>query len=316
MHSDFFLEKYERIGRTSEYKSEIVKIKKCIYCGEDETTVTFNMEPHILPELLGKNRYVYNEECDECNALFSKFECHLATFVNPYITLLGIRTKSKVPMFQSRSVDRNEYSFTQLRFEGGNRQLVVDQIDDYKIDEETKTFSINFRRRPFRPLWVYRSLVRIGLALLPRDLRDENVDLFKWVREEKVMGTIPILLECMLTKHSFASPFADLYRAKTTPNGPAVFPEMTLVVGFANVVFQIFLPFDGEPPDEAKTEEGTLRLPVFPASILDSPDDPHTVSFRKHTLASKELAEYDQEIHFSYDDFERVEIDRIKDINV
>jgi len=102
MNQNSFFSVYRKINATEDYRNFFQKdIKKtCKFCTLNSDEVSFKNIPHIIPELLGKNNFTSNEECDNCNATFGGYETDFSNYISPFQTLTGLKTKKKIPNFQ------------------------------------------------------------------------------------------------------------------------------------------------------------------------------------------------------------------------
>jgi len=303
-----FWNTYDLISSTKSFASIRQDPRKCRFCNRTETEVTFKSEAHALPELLGENKLISQDECDDCNALFGAFESHLSRFFIPYLTVLGVKGKRRVPAFHSRTVDRNEDTRT-IFIVGpdGKRSLQIGDFNDYKIDEINKTLSLSFRLPPHRPLFVYKALVKIALSLLPeKQIRDfQNV--YDWILgKEAAISYLPVGFITVLKRKKFAKPFADLYQAKKVVTENKFFPELTLLVNFANIIVQIFLPLS----QNFKYEDSIGKSPelnIYPSFVLNN--DLNEVkstgkikyNFTTIDFSSDASVERDEILNFSYE---------------
>ncbi len=80
--------KYEFID--GEKREDDTKI--CRFCGRNSDQTTFNNKSHIIPKFLGNFLVISNFECDECNAIFSRYETELERYVK--IPLIANRNKN------------------------------------------------------------------------------------------------------------------------------------------------------------------------------------------------------------------------------
>lgn len=300
-----FWKKYELIGSSKTFVSAQRKSNTCRYCARTNEQVEFTQDTHLLPELIGENNILTFDECDECNKLFSNFESNFSIFIRPYITLMGVKGKKKIPAFQSRTVDRNEETRTVLKHTEGNRkELLIQTLDDYSINTDTKTFDIVFRKPPFVPLKVYKSLLKIGLSLLPKEFDVSNKNSFAWLTDrQEHLEFIHYAFITSLKRKSFAIPSADLYRAKKLVKGKSEFPEHILILCFANQIMQIFLPFS----DELKRihdSKRVLSLDLFPAFAFDKIETTQTVEIKTYNLGVATSVTENHKISFSYQDAE------------
>lgn len=302
---EYFRKRYELLSSSAGFKPNPVKSLVCRYCKKSEPETSFKQVTHLLPELLGQNNLHTYDECDKCNALFSSYESNLAIYIRPYITLLGIRGKNKVPAFQSRSINRDENSRTTLQHAEDNRkELIINNIDDYKINKEDKTFEILFRKPPFRPVSIYKALLKIGLSLLPVEFDKYNKRAF-----DLLLGKdtgLPFIRNAFITtlkRSYFKHPYADLYKARKLVDGNKEFPEYILILCFANQVIQIFLPFSEELLNVSSGKR-TLEVNLYPAFAMDKNHFPDEIRFNVIDLGIDDTVTEDHRMMFSYQNAE------------
>ncbi|WPQ65897.1 hypothetical protein SIO70_13630 [Chitinophaga sancti] len=265
-----FWKKYSLLN-TSAYLTEKKCDKKnyCRFCKGDSTQTVFSEIP-LLPELLGKNQVHTCEECDKCNDIFSDYESHLATFIRPFMTILGIRSKNKVPTFQSRSIGGNNGSVTRISYhDESNRKLYVGLDKDLIIDKDNHMLSILFRYPPYIPTKIYKALVKIGRSLLPKDFDSHCSHIYQWLlSEHEDLDYVRYGFMTTLNGMYWPSPSAELYQANRLHTKQEEYPEYTLVLRFANQVFQIFLPFT-DVQRRIHNNKRTLCLELMPAAIYN-----------------------------------------------
>jgi hypothetical protein len=229
----------------------------------------------------------------------------LATLIRPFITLAGVKGKKKVPAFHSRTINRKEETRTILKHKEGNqRELHIRSLDDYTIDTDAKTFEIVFRLPPFVPVKVFKSLLKIGLSLLPTEFDEFNRQSFAWLtNRQSEIAFIQYAFTCTLKRSQFTEPSADLYRAKNFVLGEEEYPEHILIVCFANQVFQIFLPFSDELK-EVNNEKRQLALCLFPSYVYNKILGPQTMEIKYFNLGVEAPITGDSKLSFSYEDAE------------
>lgn len=265
-----FRKRYTLISSTKDWCTDLVEYKICRYCKKIEPETTFRNIPHVIPELFGENDITGNDECDKCNSQFSKLESHVAIFFRPYLTMVGVKGKKKVPEFQSRTSDGKANSQTTVKhISDTKREMWIGKNDDYVIDKDKNTMSVTFRLPPYKPLYVYAALVKIALSLLPVTKLNDYQHVFDWLNGKgNKIPLLPYGYVTMLTKKKFAQPFAELYETYIPFEDGEFSPEITLVLYFGNIVFQIFLPIKQE--FEKYASNGGLSTPVlFPAYLLN-----------------------------------------------
>jgi hypothetical protein len=316
----YFWKVYRLAGSTKEMVRKSNSIKVCRFCKKDEQTVSFKMDAHAFPELLGENDFVSHEECDACNSMFSGFESHLSKFFLPYLSVLQVKGKKKIPEFHSRTDNGGEITRTILKRGGDGRlQLIIGKDDDLLIDRETKKMSIRFRLPPHKPMYVYKALVKIGLSVLQSDLVEKYRSVFNWLMgEETKIAYFPMVYITKVVHHKFANPFAELYEANWIFKGKGFNPELTLIVNFGNLVAQIFLPLSSQF-DYERSHRKSPQLEMYPASVLYNqnkdaykdakPTDLITINYQFSCvdLASEASCTRDEIIGFSFQDIETKE---------
>jgi hypothetical protein len=278
--------------------------KKCRFCGRSNDEVSFNNKPHIIPELLGRNGYVSNDECDVCNCSFGEFEHHLGLFVQPYLTFCGIKTKKRVPGFRSRKDDKT--NFTRIHKDSDViRADFGKNLTDFNMDKEIGRLFINLRKQPYIPLSVYKALLKIGLSLMPEKEIENCSEIIKWLKgETKVITCFPELIRTRLTK-KFTKPFVSLYKARNIHLNGKEYPEYVLLIGTANLVFQIYLPLTKNNFRYHK-KESKLVLEYFPASVwngdytkIDNNKVKLDYSFKRYDLSISDEVFEDDTIRLS-----------------
>ncbi|MBN8837684.1 MAG: hypothetical protein J0I09_10510 [Sphingobacteriia bacterium] len=245
-------------------------IKRCRFCNEQYPSVTFNNVPHLVPELFGRNNLTSNFECDKCNKKFQKFENDTATMIQHYLALLNIKTKKGTPTFQSVKIPYG--NSTILKSINNSRNLNFGtNLNDFNYDEQEKSLTIKFRTKKFRPFSVYKIFLKMGLSLLTEEELKTNRHYFEFLNsEEPIMNGMQIwtIQRYMLKTKFHLIPNVNLYRAKKTLINNTEFPEYVLLINFANIIFQFFLPISIKNINE-HNDENRLNLELFPSFVLD-----------------------------------------------
>lgn len=305
-----FCKKFDCVGSADDFpkKEEAEKIQTCRFCKKTAPEVSFNKKAHIVPQLLGLNNFINDFECDICNQKFSKHESHLATFFRPYLTLTNTKGQRNVPVFQSREEYRDKNSITTLRsFDDGRKELFVGNLDDYDMNLDEKKATITFRNNTINPNYVYKSLLKIGLSLLPEKDVINHKKSFDWLIEKDFtedIGYIRTLFLTTLKGNKFIRPMALLFQAKKYFDGNIEFPNHTLIVGFANQVAQIYLPFSkdyGEIHDNSRS----LSIGVFSSFFSDTIKNGSRDDIKSFDLGLDKKIKFDSTIKFSFEEFEK-----------
>ena len=295
-----FYKKYTLVNSTRELKQSSSDVRRCRYCNKVESSTTFNIKAHIIPELLGENDFLALDECDACNQKFSAYESHLSKFFMPYLTMNGVKGKTGIPQFHSRSVNGNEDTRTIIKASDNKREILLADLNDYIIDEESKTMTVVFRKPPHKPLWVFKALAKIGISLIPANLLKEHQNVIEWLLYKNAeMFYFPHLTTSILTYQKMVRPFADLYKANRMLFSRSFIPEYTMIFGFGNVIGQIFLPPSlNEIYERARNKKPVLEM--FPGFSLDGLTQKDSGMMYILGLVGNKTITYDQRLSFKF----------------
>lgn len=158
-------------------------LQTCIFCLKNETETTFANKPHVIPYFLGNKYLLHSDECDECNAYFSRtLEDALDKYTSPFRTQnLMKNRKKKLTKYSSNkgdffyAFDEDQQAYT----------ISGENIEDYvSDDEEKKVLSIVFEIKKHRPIDIYKAFMKIFYGLLPRQEHKIFNELRKWIMGE------------------------------------------------------------------------------------------------------------------------------------
>lgn len=304
-----FLDKYQAISSTNDFKGvfHTAAEKVCKFCSKSSTETTFRNIPHVIPELLGRNDYTSNEECDACNKLFGEFETDLANYISPYQTLIGQKTKKKVPSFQSRKT-RNAKSTT---IQYIDRKLNINfnnNLSDFHYDYENKKLNVTLKKKKFIPINVFKSLVKIGLSLCPKNELNEFKKTIEWLstngNSENITYDIPLsLYRTRLSNKCYKKPTATLYKRKSEITKNIYEPKLCIVIHSGILVFQLFIPFCVET-ENINPENYQLVNELYPAFM-------HNIDFQgeekfRVKISELPIVKYDMNHHGQIEENEQI----------
>ena len=297
-------ENYDLVVDSRFLKPNKQGIKKCLFCQGIEGEVSFQKTAHIVPELLGSNNQTYAEECDNCNSIFSKFESHLAIFFRPYLLFTKTRGKRKIPTFVSRRDHLDLSTEIKSSNESQIKMSFNTNLDDIEVDHERKKMRLTFRKTPFRPLYVYKALVRIGLSMIGIQEQRNYNHVNQWIQkiDSELIPCFTDIYIVQLNRNKFKEPFALLYRAKNLNIAEAEFPDYMLSVCFAYLSIQIILPFSQEF-NSLHDPNRNLSIdiyPIFKWGILNKTD---VIEIKKADLSVFKTVTEDQDIWFEFDEY-------------
>lgn len=242
---DIFLSKYEILVC---YEPPINRITKripkteriCRFCQKKSPDVSFKNEPHIVPELLGKNFGVSDFECDNCNQHFSRYETDFADFLGLVRSFYFTQGKGNIPTFKSPGeslVARME------TLQGGKKALGISDNNKGAITINTKTgeTTIAYLKNSYTPINVFKSLIKIALTVLPenefRFYREINHFISDEENHEYYAQFAQIL--SYTTTERREHPSCYIFQRKRTINDV---PKHVFMLYFENFIYQVFIP--------------------------------------------------------------------------
>lgn len=232
----------------------------CRFCGRRPPEVTFGKEAHAVPEALGNRGLTSAYECDTCNSDFGRsIENDLGEWTKPMRTFARIKGKKGVPTLREKAEGgwRIEYGN-----EAGFKIRAYEDNPIWEFDKDGKGVTFTLRRGAYTPVAVMKAFVKIGLTLMPESEIGAFLPAIDWVREKdhskSWVRSLPVL-------HTFQNgPMPNdvmclmILRRKPTITDA---PYATLILGYGNDVFQVFLP----APEQEKPLNGTtFKVTAFP----------------------------------------------------
>lgn len=244
--------------------NEILSAKKnriCRFCGERVPEVKFKHDAHFIPEFLGNKEYLSDFECDTCNHKFGIYENEFANFLGLSRTLSMCKGKKKIPTF--RSPDKN---LTVREKEDGNLDFdeVISNLNIEK-DFEKGTMMIKTGRHPYCSISVFKSLVKIGLSLMPEECIHRYSGTIEYLFDDNSKtydNSLIFMLQYIIPGPFNKFPIAFSYKRKPDINDELI-PIRTFVIMFHNRMIQFFLPFSDneETLNQANAQVQTAILP-------------------------------------------------------
>lgn len=215
----------------------------CRFCGctgEDH----FKSKAHAIPQSLGNELLICNEECDTCNNKFQEStEKHLFKLLEINRTLSNIRGKG------SRNHHLEGLNF-QIHPDDTTKEpvlyLMQDRIfnDQYKGEPTGKIHLYNNAKISYNG--VYRALIKIAIDLMPTEKMPHFIRSGQWLHGDFQPSTLPPFC---YGEHGefFEQPIIDLFFR--TKKSPVFSPYCTAVLHIFDSVFIYTVPFndiDGE----------------------------------------------------------------------
>lgn len=236
----------------------------CRFCGKRPPEVTFKLEAHAIPELLGNKSISSTYECDACNQAFGAgIENDLGNWSKPMRTFARIRGKSGVPTLKKGSSGgwRIEYGPS-----GFNIKMYEDE-PIFEINKAEKKITLRLRRDPYTPIAVLKAFVKMGLTLMPAAEITNFGAALAWVKQpDHQLGRVrfPILYTFQPGPMPNDLIVALLFRRK---EDAMKVPYAFFVLGYGNEVFQVMLPSTERDSEINGKGPEIYRLPM-PQSLM------------------------------------------------
>lgn len=257
--------------------------KVCRFCHRDASSTTFRQEAHLLPEFTGNKAMFSYFECDHCNALFSRYETAFADHFRIYHTLVRLKGKKKIPVFDSKKEKFSvvaEQDAIKVRSGQGNESVT--------IDEQGQMMTIKTVRPSYVPCDVLKCLVKIGLCAV-RESKLHHFELTrKWLMGEtddslQVTGPWSILYYNIGGGLRTESPFVALLTKRK--NMPV--PQSAVIIAYEHLKFQLFMPFDQR--DEALLNGAKVLLPIQGDLVREREDGKGLAFFWKDLCGTEKV---------------------------
>lgn len=278
------------------------KGNSCRFCNKSEPEVKFTTLAHVIPQFMGNKNLVSHFECDNCNALFSKYEGSFANFIGISRTFAQIKGQTKkVPKYKDPK--------TGLEVFIGDTSVqmsIIEGKEVIKIDEENKTMDILTQRPGYIPIHIPKTIIKMGLSMLPFEelynydfarkfiVQSDKDEVFK---DFKLLN---IYVYFIPGPPKFSTPFVQLYKRKQSTE--ILCPERQVILYYANYCFQMVLPF----ADSDKNMQGKdIKLPLFPLLI----DNSHFVEYGQYKFSILNLTSHEKKtgeehtVRFSFTDY-------------
>lgn len=271
---DNFFTYYDMINQYHSYDRKIYigNDFNCRFCGEIGRKYFKKENSHTFPEFTG-NKWVFSkDECIKCNQLFSKYENELASHGHVMRTLLGTKTKKgsstkyKNTEFQ---IQKKESGFVMNLFQSIDLEFLNKTQCGIKFNSDILNLedsaTINIPQIKFIPFFLFKSLIKIALSIMPINEQDGNefTELKSWLL---INDNFPTTNDSPFNYVYFMTlPFADrkplvqLFKKKHDQKKCNI-PTYSLLFSYGNFMYQIFLP-------NCKSDtwiEYSIKIPVMP----------------------------------------------------
>lgn len=260
------------------------KDRICRYCSKSTPTVSFKSLAHLIPEFLGNKFLICDFECDICNNVFSVYEDSLANYLGIARTLNNIKGKEGLPEYKSKDL-----SVRKTNFLNHQNVLSVERIKNSPLtsfNKETGLINVEYIKHSFRPLYIYKYFLKLGLSLLEESQVKQYSSAISFVTHPTSIPQYNSV--CRLFGYelnvSHPDPIAILFEKRSAE---LVVPTHTLVLLIKKSMFQIYLW--GNESDNVILGPSLVSVPLAPPLILGGASHFSTVDLINVDLSSIDL---------------------------
>lgn len=264
----------------------------CRFCGTSERDL-FRTTAHTFPEGLGNKWIISADECHQCNALFSKYDDALCKSVAPLLTIGGVKGKGGKIRKTGRSVGSHNFKHEtsdgkssikiELMSKSKNIEVPIGTSINFIFDQNPLHSGLQIHTIPtpnekFIPLYAYKCLVKMGLALIPDGELHNFTKLKKWLQTPDDNFDFPFL-DVGISTGSLSSPpevvAAIILRRRQSA---AVSPEYIFCFSAGSICWQIELRSDFPDADLPTVKFGQINI-----DWIMSPQDDNTRTIDRFT---------------------------------
>jgi hypothetical protein len=239
----------------------------CRFCARTVPEVTFRREAHAIPELVGNRTLVSLYECDDCNSRFSGFEDDFGKLTLAERVAGQVLGKAGVPSAKAgRGRSRIDMGVSGFRIEEQQGDPIAE------VDFKAKTLTITIAPQPYRPLGVFKALMKMALSLMDENDLQEVPEVLRWLLAPDLI-TYRVgdgsLYSCFRTFTPGPAPFAATRAVLLRRRGPEVQgPAFIFVLAFGNSSFQVVVP---APQRDRHLIGKTIELRQVPVFGFEDP---------------------------------------------
>lgn len=222
----------------------------CRFCGMGEDETIFDKSAHAISEMVG-NRWLFSyRECKECNTAFGNtFEDSFGKYVLPLKIVSQVYGKKKSIGYSNEhaQITINKEDAILPEFSEDIKALIKSNEEKSVLIPEKDGFTLKLERKRYMPQFVYFSLLKMALTILPFEEYEKYVycyaTLYAISRGEEKPDGINVcgFEEFIPGPERFSCTNVELYKAKDISGNR---PYMYFCLNFGNYSLQIPLPTD------------------------------------------------------------------------
>lgn len=246
------------VGRRIIGKNE----SSCRYCKRSNQQTKFEKESHTMPIAIGNVNFTSDDECDECNHYFGNtLENCLGNFTLIERAIFGVKGRKGSPTYQSK--DKRSKIFV----EDNITHLVTESdLNFANLNHDKKTLSFHTDTPSFSFINVFKSFVKIAIAISPKEYLEDFHETILWLLGKLPHSQIPWqatkVFRWYTPDYSRDHPLAILLKKK---DESALIPNYILVVEYSHYMVVVYIPF---VKSDKHLNGKELNIVTFPHRML------------------------------------------------
>ena len=247
----------------------------CRFCRRMYPKTNFRKDAHTIPNFLGNRYLVSEDECDECNEKFSRYENDFKNYLGIIPTLTKTIGKSNTyPKFKSPKNEIVASRSSKLALQDSSIEVFKESLDSNALNFDFERGEAKGRhtKYPYIPYNVYKALLKIGLSCLPIQYFIDYKNAVAVLQNEFL---IPKSLSYVhktsfpLDGVKFPVPYVLIFSKKIHNYNC---PSHLVMLYYQNLIFQYYLPYHVRDRHIYTTEKATFQYapPLFNSAVDDS----------------------------------------------
>lgn len=155
----------------------------CRFCGRSRHEVKFKKAAHTISKMIGNVSLFSLDECDECNLKFALFEDDFGKFTMPDRTFGQVAGYKKIPTLRTGDGNRVEISPGQWQID-----VQPQSPSSIEIEDQERSIKVEIKLQPYRPLAVYKALVKMAVSVAPEEELPFLKDARDWLAAKTLEG--------------------------------------------------------------------------------------------------------------------------------
>ncbi len=229
--------------------------KICRFCNgiDGQFGVSFNKKAHTISKALGNQNILSDDECDDCNRKFCTYENELIRYIEIRRVLYNVDKKFM-------SCEDSEFKI--VPYADINKAVKIsdntqDLIHTSTLDDGS--IIITASTHPYKPIMVYRSLLKYALAIIDKKYLDDYRLTYKMLLDEELNNSLRTVSRiCQHTLFNMQlKTCCSIFKRKDNTHP---IPNHMVLFSYKDVMFQFFLPYSKADYNLYRGNPFTLKL--------------------------------------------------------